>query len=306
MYKGLHRINIPASWYFVALYALSITAFCELVHYTTSSSHVDNSDWIETIHLEVLLPAFTIGCVVKNPHEAPAPQPRIAVASSAKAYGGDMAAAPPPGRGLRRQSTLARLKSVRQDQFKFYISAVFMVLVGLSMPSLFNDSASAAASAHRRALASAASSIYNSTMGSGDGDDYAPMAASSIVFHVAVCTILMNVGKLFPAFCYRDEVNLRTRIALAIGMMPRGEVCAGIIVNAIALGVTGVSITIAVLCLAVNMTCVSGFIFAVKTLAGDGSTASSTAPTTTNLPAVKKAPVPPIKYVDAPHDTMAA
>ena len=90
-----------------------------------------------------------------------------------------------------------------------------------------------------------------------------------------------------------------------VAELPRGEVCAGIIVNAIALGVTGVSITIAVLCLAVNMTCVSGFIFAVKTLAGDGSTASSTAPTT-NLPAVKKAPVPPIKYVDAPHDTMAA
>ena len=50
--------------------------------------------------------------------------------------------------------------------------------------------------------------------------------------------------------------------------MPRGEVCAGIIVNAIALGVHGTSITIAVLCLAVNMTCVSGFIFVAKTLSG--------------------------------------
>ena len=52
-------------------------------------------------------------------------------------------------------------------------------------------------------------------------------------------------------------------------MMPRGEVCAGIIVSAIALGATGASITIAVLCLAVNMTCVSGFIFAVKTLSAE-------------------------------------
>ena len=67
-----------------------------------------------------------------------------------------------------------------------------------------------------------------------------------------------DLGKLFPAFCFRDEARLRTRIALAVGMMPRGEVCAGIIVNAIALdteGLLGPAITIAVLCLAVNMIC---------------------------------------------------
>ena len=88
------------------------------------------------------------------------------------------------------------------------------------------------------------------------------------------CSVLMNVGKMFPACCYRSEVPLRTRLALSIGMMPRGEVCAGIIVNAIALGANGVSITIAVLCLAINMSCVSGFIFAAKHLAGgpDGNT----------------------------------
>ena len=49
-----------------------------------------------------------------------------------------------------------------------------------------------------------------------------------------------------------------------------GEVCAGIIVNAIALGAEGPAVTIAVLCLAVNMTCVSGFIFAVKKLTSKG------------------------------------
>ena len=46
--------------------------------------------------------------------------------------------------------------------------------------------------------------------------------------------------------------------------------CAAIIVNAIALGVTGPTINVAVLCLAVNMSCVSGFIFVVKTLSGSG------------------------------------
>lgn len=94
------------------------------------------------------------------------------------------------------------------------------------------------------------------------------MEAQFIALHVIVCSILMNIGKLFPATCYRSEVPWKTRLALAIGMMPRGEVCAGIIVNAIALGASGASITIAVLCLAINMSCVSGFIFLVKTLSG--------------------------------------
>ena len=126
-------------------------------------------------------------------------------------------------------------------------------------------------SAARQLAASAGG--YNSTSGSSTPGR---IDAGSLVLHVIVCTILMNVGKLFPAFCYRSEVNFKTRLALAIIIMPRGEVCAGIIVNAIALGVEGPAITIAVLCLAVNMTCVSGFIFAVKALTahGEGRTGS--------------------------------
>ena len=92
-----------------------------------------------------------------------------------------------------------------------------MVLVGLSMPSLKK---------------------MNSQMSAG-----------LIVLHVVICSLLMNAGKLFPSFVYRDETNLRTRIALSIGMMPRGEVCAGIIVNAQMLGASGPGITIAILCL---------------------------------------------------------
>ena len=143
-----------------------------------------------------------------------------------------------------------------------------MVLVGLNMPSFINPD-SVSASAHRRlAVADLNASYDNST--SAHGSSYiAPVPAGTLIMHVLVCTVLMNVGKMFPTFCYRSEVNLKTRLALSIGMMPRGEVCAGIIVNAIALGVGGVSITIAVLCLAINMTCVSGFIFAVKQLSAE-------------------------------------
>lgn len=95
------------------------------------------------------------------------------------------------------------------------------------------------------------------------------MPAGEIALHVVVCTILMNLGKLFPACCYRAEVDLRTRIALAVAMMPRGEVCAGIIVNALALGIKGPAMTIAVFCLACNMMMVSFFIFVVKKLTAD-------------------------------------
>ena len=56
-------------------------------------------------------------------------------------------------------------------------------------------------------------------------------------------------------------------------MTTAGVVCAAIIVQALALdkdGLMGDAITIAVLCLAINMTCVSGFIFCVKTLSAGG------------------------------------
>jgi len=199
---------------------------CELTHVFTSNSNIDTGDVIETVHLEVLLPAFTIGCIVKDPH----------------GHGEH-------GHGVPPKYYFSDAK------VKLCISAVFMVLVGLSMPSIFNDPAES--SAHRM-------------LGEDSSSSSGKVSGGMLVLHVFVCSLLMNVGKLFPATQYGSEVNQRTRLALAIGMMPRGEVCAGIIVNAIALGVEGISITIAVLCLAVNMCCVSGFIFAVKQLTSKG------------------------------------
>ena len=51
-----------------------------------------------------------------------------------------------------------------------------------------------------------------------------------IFWHVFMLTILSNLGKLFPMFCYREEATLRERIALAIGMCPRGEIGAGVLI----------------------------------------------------------------------------
>ena len=45
-----------------------------------------------------------------------------------------------------------------------------------------------------------------------------------MVYHVTVVSLLMILGKMMLLFCYRKEANLRTRLALSLGMCPRGEV----------------------------------------------------------------------------------
>ncbi|GMI35189.1 hypothetical protein TeGR_g13235 [Tetraparma gracilis] len=85
--------------------------------------------------------------------------------------------------------------------------------------------------------------------------------------HVFLVSLLMVAGKMFPVCCYKNEVTLKTRLALSLGMCPRGEVGAGVIVISIAFGICGQCITIAVMCLALNLIMSSGFIMAVKHLA---------------------------------------
>jgi len=232
MYVFLHRLNLPATWPMICLYAAGVAALCELVHFLSSSDLTDPHDLAETVHLEVLLPAFTVGCIIKHEEEKPTLQPNASLSDL-----------PVPKRSLADM--------IPAETVKASISAVFMVLVGFSMPPLFSDAHET--EAHRRLEASSSSTSD-------------PMEPGQIVLHVVMCTILMNLGKLFPACCYRKEANLRTRIALAVAMMPRGEVCAGIIVNALALGIKGPAMTIAVFCLAGNMMSISVFIFIVKKL----------------------------------------
>ena len=262
MYKFLHAVDIPATWYAVAGYAFGIAAFCETVYLLSNDHYGVDSGIVETLHLEILLPAFTVGCIVKSPHAT------HAIGEFGKAARMTTGADGKPV--LRRMQTLNRIKNMQQESVKFGISVVFMVLVGLNMPSFFSDPD--ASGGHRRALAASDVPIGNGTDGSGSGSGSGstampePIGGGMLVVHVLACSVLMNLGKMFPAFCYRNEAHVRTRLALAIGMMPRGEVCAGIIVNALALGAQGTAIKIAVLCLAVNMTCVSGFIFLVRQL----------------------------------------
>ena len=76
----------------------------------------------------------------------------------------------------------------------------------------------------------------------------------------------MILGKMFPIFVYRDEVPAHTPRPL-LGMCPRGEVGAGVIVISLTFGIGGDAITIAVICLALNLMASSLFIMSVKLLA---------------------------------------
>jgi Kef-type K+ transport system membrane component KefB len=113
------------------------------------------------------------------------------------------------------------------------VSACFMVLVGLSMPAIVLP------------------------QGTGWG---------TIALHVLAITGLSNLGKMFPLFCYRREATLRQRLALSIGMWPRGEVGAGVLVVALSYGLGGAAITVAILSLALNLLLTGAFIVMVKRL----------------------------------------
>ena len=87
-----------------------------------------------------------------------------------------------------------------------------------------------------------------------------------IVLHVLLITALSNLGKMFPAVCYRKEAHWRERLAVAIGMWPRGEVGAGVLVISLSYGIGGPVVTVAMLSLALNLMLTGLFIFIVKRL----------------------------------------
>jgi Kef-type K+ transport system membrane component KefB len=87
-----------------------------------------------------------------------------------------------------------------------------------------------------------------------------------ISLHVLIITIISNIGKMFPMLCYRKEAHRRERLALAIGMWPRGEVGAGVLVISLSYGIGGPVVTVAMLSLALNLMLTGLFIFAVKQL----------------------------------------
>lgn len=211
-YKKLHAWQLPASWKAVTSYAVGIVLASELLHVLSAKL-----DPAVPIHIEVLLPAFVLGCVMARAEHA----------IEGESHG--------------------HLDPV-EHRASTVISGVFLFLVGLSMPLLTN--AALGPDAKHLALR-----------------DHTPvMSWGTIAIHVVIITIISNLGKMVPALCYRAEAKWNERLALAIGMWPRGEVGAGVLVLSLGYGISGPIITIALLSLAANLVLTGGFIVVINRL----------------------------------------
>ncbi|MFP2927580.1 sodium:proton antiporter [Pyxidicoccus sp. 3LG] len=217
-WKYLHRWRIPWSWPWVLGYAVALALASEAIYLVTGYLTPE-----APVHFEVLLPAFILGCVMARP------------AHGLHEHDADEGELPgPDSPGEQRAAT--------------WVSACFMVLVGLSMPA-FGGSA---------ADVTRTESISEQAGGEpGWG---------LIALHVLAVTVLSNLGKMFPALCYRREASLRERLALAISLFPRGEVGAGVLVVALGYGIQGTATTVALLSLSLNLLLTGLFILWVKRL----------------------------------------
>eukprot|EP00929_Paragymnodinium_shiwhaense_P019030 TRINITY_DN1309_c0_g1_i1.p1 TRINITY_DN1309_c0_g1~~TRINITY_DN1309_c0_g1_i1.p1 ORF type:complete len:523 (-),score=85.81 TRINITY_DN1309_c0_g1_i1:365-1933(-) len=332
----LHALKLPHNWKWTLFYAAVTAAMCKLVHYVTH-----HYTTMEPIHIEVLLPAFVIGCIIDTPcarvelalqrrstkelQERQASKQSITsvgnksgeavsecsttpagttaepgeTASSpgqnaSMQLGGDDATVPAksllppdveagakmePDEEVPEPYTPEPCSPIRQESaatsaskhsrlsrhgahleheedpvehaVNTVISMAFMVLVGLSMPSLVGKPGD-------------------------EEEDVETLDASLVVMHVIVVTLLMTLGKMFPSVCYRQEAPLKSRLALCMGMCPRGEVGASIIVISLELGVSGPAVTISMLALVINLVLSGGFIGSVKLLLRDRSAARAT------------------------------
>lgn len=236
-WRFLHVLRLPTGWRWVMAYAVGIVALTEGLHRATSLIDAE-----VPIHIEVLLPAFVLGCVLARTRGVVAPGiDSSASASQDEADDPDIALDPEHGHdepGEERAATI--------------ISAAFMALVGLSMP-VIGLAGRAAVDDHADHLS-----------------ELPAMGWGMIAVHVLAVTVVSNIGKMVPAMCYRSEAPLRTRVALAIGMWPRGEVGAGVLVIALGYDITGPVVTVALLSLIVNLVLTGGFIVVIKKAIGTG------------------------------------
>ncbi len=222
-WRWLHKITIPVSWPWVLTYAIIIAGVSEAIYFGTKII-----DYRVPIHLEVLLPAFVLGAIMKHPK------------------GTD------PHADDARDGHQEGPESPKEQRVATIVSAVFMMFVGLSMPVLFGANAATSGGGSSGTL----------TITAG----LPPLDLGPLLLHVFLLTILINIGKMFPAFVYRKEAHWKERLAVAIGMLPRGEVGAGIILLSLDYGIGGPIVSVAVLSLALNLILTPVFVYFVNVL----------------------------------------
>lgn len=241
-WRYLHRVRIPISWPWVMGYSVAITLVAEVIY--VSSKLIDE---VVPIHIEVLLPAFALGCMMVR---------------KKRSIGG---------------ARVDVVESPVERRVALIVSTVFMVLVGLSMPAIVGIAGpSAEVNVIDRKVVDAyivpgpgdSEAGFVPHPGRSPGLESPAMGPGWIALHVIVVTLLANLGKMFPLFCYRKEAHWKERLALAVGMFPRGEVGAGVLIISISYGIGGPMITVAMLSLALNLLLTGFFIVAVRKLLG--------------------------------------
>jgi Kef-type K+ transport system membrane component KefB len=255
-FRFLHRFRIPTTWPWVLSYSIVMVAIIDFVH--SASKAIDPQ---VPIHIEVLLPAFVLGCVMAHP------KPHAS-------------ASEPGAHHDARDDAHHDHASPSEARASTIVSCAFMFLVGLTMPSIALSLGAAASGkpaadvlAHPDGAAAAAEALKNGQVGWALRAFTPPMGWGEIILHVLVVTIIANLGKMFPALCYRKETPWRERLAVAVGMWPRGEVGAGVLVISLSYGIGGPIVVIAMLSLALNLVLTGVFIVMVKRLIGFTPTA---------------------------------
>lgn len=101
--KYYRKVNVPMSWKWILLYAFIITGISEILYYfsTDPITHVG-------LHIEILLPAFIFGCMMK-PHTS-----------------------------TETINLPIEEEKAEEHIAAFIISCVFLFLVGFSMPAMFS------------------------------------------------------------------------------------------------------------------------------------------------------------------------
>ncbi|HLJ95164.1 MAG TPA: hypothetical protein VKU02_18450 [Gemmataceae bacterium] len=220
----LHTLRIPGTWPWILGYAGMLAIFCEGVDILGRAF-----DPHTPLRLEVLLPAFVLGCTLVRPHQEHA-------------------------EGQKRRCAI-------ENRVATLVTAVFMFLAGASVP-LSSDTPGSGPSIEPNSAADVSDSQGTAVRTSSTrGPFWGRMALD-----VAALTLLSNVGKSFPALCYRREASAYERLALGVCMFPRGEVGTGVLVIALAYGIGGRALTAATLSLALNLVGTGLFILVVKHL----------------------------------------
>jgi Kef-type K+ transport system membrane component KefB len=228
-WKYVRCLNLPVAWPWVMIYSAIIVAVSKGI--SLGSRAIDEA---APIKVEVLLLGFVLGCLL-----ARSPTQRPGVVDD--------------GNKLKRQSYGSQEKRVSA-----IVCACFMALAGLSMPLIVGHSRGAQQLTPRFTYEGIPSEILAQKEQFPGWD--------TIAIHVVVITLLSNIGKMFPALCYRQEASRKERLALGIGMFPRGEVGAGMLVLSLSYGIAGPALTVAVLSLALNLLCSGLFIVVIKKL----------------------------------------